>query len=83
MSPTGKALDGYRRTTHFTDSLELGNRRMVVARRLGANSLGVASMCDYSLHNVASRPARVGDKLVSTRFLNSGRRGFAAVGERY
>ena len=35
-------------------------------------------MCDYSLHQVASRPARVGDKLVSTRFLNSGARGFAA-----
>jgi hypothetical protein len=38
-------------------------------------------MCDYSLHHVASRPARVGDKLVSTSFLNSGTRGFAAVGE--
>jgi hypothetical protein len=38
-------------------------------------------MCDYSLHNVASRPARVGDKLVSTSFLNSGTRGFAAVAE--
>jgi hypothetical protein len=37
-------------------------------------------MCDYSLRNVASRPARVGDKLVSTSFLNSGTRGFAAVG---
>src|SRR5262249_43229431 len=34
-----------------------------------------------SLHHVASRPARVGDKLVSTKFLNSGTRGFAAVGE--
>ena len=38
-------------------------------------------MCDSSLHNVASRPARVGDKLVSTSFLNSSTRGFAAVGE--
>ena len=38
-------------------------------------------MCDYSLHNVAFRPARVGDKLVSTSFLNSSTRGFAAVGE--
>ena len=38
-------------------------------------------MCDYSLHNVASRPARVGDKLVSTSFLNSVTRGFAAVGD--
>ena len=38
-------------------------------------------MCDYSLNFVASRPARVGDKLVSTRFRNSLTRGFAAIGE--
>jgi hypothetical protein len=38
-------------------------------------------MCDYSLHNVASRPARAGDKLVSTSFLSSSTRGFAAAGE--
>jgi hypothetical protein len=38
-------------------------------------------MCDYSLHNVASRPAKVGDKLVSTTFSNSITRGFAAIGE--
>ena len=25
-------------------------------------------MCDYSLHLVASRPAKVGDKLVTTKF---------------
>ena len=32
-------------------------------------------MCDYSLHLIASRPARVGDKLISTSFphtMNSG-----------
>ena len=38
-------------------------------------------MCDYSLHTVAARPAKVGDKLVSTRFPNSITRGFAAIGE--
>jgi hypothetical protein len=38
-------------------------------------------MCDYSLDFVASRPAKVGDRLVSTRFGNSITRGFAAVGE--
>ncbi len=38
-------------------------------------------MCDYSLHSVASRPAKVGDKLVATEFANSITRGFAAVGE--
>ena len=38
-------------------------------------------MCDYSLDFVASRPAKVGDKLVSTQFRNSITRGFAPVGE--
>ena len=38
-------------------------------------------MCDYSLQFVASRPAVVGDKLVSTKFSNAITRGFAAVGE--
>ena len=34
-------------------------------------------MCDYSLHNVKSRPAKVGDKLI-TRDFGTGTRGFAA-----
>jgi hypothetical protein len=34
-------------------------------------------MCDYSLHNVKSRPAQVGDKL-TTRNFGTGTRGFAA-----
>ena len=38
-------------------------------------------MCDYSLHEVASRPAQVGDKLVTTEFWNTTTRGFAPVGE--
>jgi hypothetical protein len=38
-------------------------------------------MCDYSLDLVASRPAKVGDKLVTTKFQNSMTRGFAAIGE--
>ena len=38
-------------------------------------------MCDYSLHSVASRPAKVGDQLVATDFVKSITRGFAAVGE--
>jgi hypothetical protein len=38
-------------------------------------------MCDYSLEFVASRPAKVGEKLVSTHFPNSITRGFAPVGE--
>jgi hypothetical protein len=38
-------------------------------------------MCDYSLEFVASRPAKIGDKLVSTKFGELVTRGFAAVGE--
>lgn len=38
-------------------------------------------MCDYSLHAVSSRPAKVGDKLISTSFVNSFTRGFASVEE--
>src|SRR5258708_33775318 len=37
-------------------------------------------MCDYSLDLVASRPAKVGDELVTTMFENSMTRGFAAIG---
>jgi hypothetical protein len=38
-------------------------------------------MCDYSLHHVASRPAKIGEKLVTTSFSGTSTRGFAAVGE--
>jgi hypothetical protein len=38
-------------------------------------------MCDYSLHLVANRPAKIEDKLVATKFNNSITRGFAAVGQ--
>lgn len=36
-------------------------------------------MCDYSLELVASRPAKVGDKLISTGFPRTSTRGFASV----
>ena len=38
---------------------------------------GSSEMCDYSLQNVKSRPARVGDKLTTSDF-GTGTRGFAA-----
>jgi hypothetical protein len=37
-------------------------------------------MCDYSLQHVASIPAKVGDRLVTTEFAHSATRGFSAVG---
>jgi hypothetical protein len=38
-------------------------------------------MCDYSLHAIASRPAQVADKLVSTDFVQSITRGFTEIGQ--
>ena len=35
-------------------------------------------MCDYSLHAVASRPAKVGETLMTTTFRRTGTRGFAS-----
>jgi hypothetical protein len=38
-------------------------------------------MCDYSLHDIASRPAKTGDKLISTHFATTITRGFADPSE--
>jgi len=38
-------------------------------------------MCDYSLHLLASRPARIADRLVSTDFTQSITRGFSEAGQ--
>lgn len=38
-------------------------------------------MCDYSLQHVASRAAKVQDRLITATFPNSFTRGFVAIGE--
>ena len=38
-------------------------------------------MCDYSLEHLASRPAKVGDQLVTTKFGGTYTTGFCSVGE--
>ena len=38
-------------------------------------------MCDYSLEHVASREAKIGDELITTRFGEAFTRGFCAVGD--
>jgi hypothetical protein len=38
-------------------------------------------MCDYSLHAVASRPAKVGEALITTTFHGTSTRGFASESE--
>jgi hypothetical protein len=44
---------------------------------LWGSRLGRSKMCDYSLHSVKSRPAKVSDKLTTHHF-GTGTRGFAA-----
>jgi hypothetical protein len=39
-------------------------------------------MCDYSLHAVTSRPAEVGEELVTTTFRGTSTRGFASASDR-
>jgi hypothetical protein len=39
-------------------------------------------MCDYSLHAIATRPAKVGETLVSTTFRGTSTRGFASEEDR-
>ncbi len=38
-------------------------------------------MCDYSLHAVATRPAQVGETLITTTFRGTATRGFASENE--
>src|SRR5689334_12481576 len=47
---------------------------------LGAQR-GNPSMCDYSLRHLASRPAKVGEGLVTTRFKHSVTGGFCSIGQ--
>ena len=62
------------RTSHVRFSNRpFGVKHFQTIRRCGVD--------DYSLHSVASRPANVGDKLVTTDFAKSITPGFAAVGK--
>jgi hypothetical protein len=49
--------------------------------RAGCHEQELLVMCDYSLHGVRSRPAKVEDKLITTKFWNTTTRGFSAVEE--
>jgi hypothetical protein len=48
---------------------------------VGLSQSGGSDMCDYSLHNVRSRPAKVGDKL-TTRDYWHGHAGVCSIGTR-
>jgi hypothetical protein len=63
--------------TRFRNAGRISNA--LIFREPGAsNTTGVPEMCDYSLQNVRSRPAKVGDKL-TTRDFGTVTRGFAAA----
>jgi hypothetical protein len=52
--------------------------------RAGVTAVGAQEdieMCDYSLHHVMSRPAKVGDKIVTTNFFGTITRGFTGAGD--
>src|SRR6202030_1078239 len=57
-------------------SLQKDNQARLFIRRSGA-----PSMCDYSLHHVATRPATIEDRLVTTKFHNTITRGLASVSD--
>src|SRR6516165_6576548 len=52
-------------------------KKRKIALAEGVSQRGSSEMCDYSLHRVNSRPAKVGDKL-TTRDIGTGTRVFAA-----
>jgi len=47
-------------------------------RGLAISNEGAHPMCDYSLQAVASRPAKVGETLITTTFRGTSTRGFAS-----
>src|SRR5262249_4548450 len=47
----------------------------------GRDPRGAFTMCDFSLEHLASRPAKVGDQLITTKFGGMYTTGFCAVGE--
>src|SRR5258707_5302169 len=51
------------------------------AARVGYLERGANPMCDYSLHAVATRPAQVGETLITTTFRGTATRGFASENE--
>src|SRR5258707_12838925 len=74
---------------HSEEPQYLGLRFRISADRMPSDGRDLLSqeeeqnlMCDYSLHAIASRPARVGEALVSTHFRGSATLGFASPAEK-
>jgi hypothetical protein len=54
---------------------------MLKAAPVGYLERGAIPMCDYSLHAVATRPAQVGETLITTTFRGTSTRGFASANQ--
>src|SRR5258707_4580882 len=82
---TRRTLTRARYFPHFLRRRMLESRRIFARLKIGwelRKPQGSSSaMCDYSLHHVKSRPAKVGDKLRTVNF-NTGTRGFASPDDR-
>src|SRR3981081_586697 len=68
-------------TIHIAEPKSHSGVRVSVRDQAIPNSSEGGLMCDYRLHATASRPAKIADKLVTTSFISSSTRGFAAVEE--
>src|SRR5262249_24383296 len=63
------------------DGLGPGTQMTCSSSALWGPPMEDASMCDYSLSHLQSRPATVSDRLVVTRFSSSCTQGFTALGD--
>lgn len=75
--PNGIKPNSYAAFGHFTVTTIPRRCPMLGPAGLPGIFKGALSMCDYSLHGVRSRPAKGGEKLVTTDF-GTGTRGFAS-----
>src|SRR5215475_2571395 len=65
---------------HYASSFTGSELAVIPSDGLRGFQQGVPEMCDFSLHSVRSRSAKVGDRLVTHNF-GTGTRGFAAVSD--
>jgi hypothetical protein len=78
IRPRGSEASTIWSTIWVNRSAQVGSH---LAAQIARYKVGAENRLHYSLHGVATRPARVGDKLVTTQFCNTTTRGFSAVEE--
>jgi hypothetical protein len=78
---TASGSTRFDRPSAQTTRQELHHNRHGRIAALSVSQSTEEMMCDFSLHLVQSRPAKVGDRLITTNFVNSATRGFCAPSE--